>query len=158
MSLCQRNHQVQAFLPECSQYTFAEGIGLRPLGWCFEHPQAQMAYLLIELLREDAIAVMEQEAIAVVRWDRFAQLLQRPLRCRMRCHIDVQQSATSVFDDDKDVEETKGRGDYDTEVTGHNTPGMITDKGRLALRLTSCSWVSHTVPRHIFAYGSRRHT
>jgi len=156
MELCQRNHHVQACLPECSQYPFAEGIGLRPLRWCFEYPQAQMAYLLIELLREDAIAVMEQEAVAVVRWDRFAQLLERPLRWRMRGHIDVQPSAAGVCDDDKDVEETKGRGDHDPEVTGHHTPGMMTDKGRPALRLTSCSWVSHTGPRPILAYGARR--
>ena len=56
----------------------ADGVGLRALWRCFQDPQPQMAHLLIELWGEDAVPIMDQEAVGVVRWDRVAQLLQGP--------------------------------------------------------------------------------
>ena len=90
--------------------------------------------LLVELRREDAIAIMEEEAIAMVRWDRFAQLLQCPGGRGMCRHIDMQDPACRVFHEHKHVEEAKGRRDHDTEVTGHDRLGMIAHKGPPALR------------------------
>ena len=61
-----------------------------------------MAHALVESLGEDTIAVMDEEAVVMVRWNRFTQLLQRPFRRWMRGHIDMQQPARGVFHDHKD--------------------------------------------------------
>jgi hypothetical protein len=37
-----------------------------------------MAHTLVEFLGEDGIAVMEQETIGVIGWDRLTQLLECP--------------------------------------------------------------------------------
>ena len=60
---------------------------------------------------EDTVAVMDEEAIGMVRGKGFTQLLQRPLRRGRRGHIDVQQSAARVLDNHEHIEETKSRRD-----------------------------------------------
>ncbi len=45
----------------------------------------------------------------------------------------MQNPASRVFHDHKDVEEAKGRGDHHAEVTGDECLGMIADKGPPAL-------------------------
>ena len=69
----------------------------------------------------------------MVRWDRFAQLLQRPWGRGMRRHIDMQDPAGGVFHDHKDVEEAKGRRDHHAEVARDDRLGMIAHKGPPAL-------------------------
>ena len=78
---------------------------------------------------------MDEEAVAMVRWNGFPQLWQGPRRRGMRRHIDVQQSAAGVFDDHKDTEDAEGCRHCDTKVAGHNRLGMIPDEGRPALGL-----------------------
>ena len=74
----QWNQKVQAFLPQCADEPLAQGIRLGALLWCFQDPQSQVTYALIKLLGENAVAVMEQEAVRVVNRDRFPQLLHGP--------------------------------------------------------------------------------
>src|SRR5437867_7232612 len=89
---------------------------------------------MVELLGENAVAVVDEEAIAMVCWERFAQLLQGPGSCGMRCHIDMQDPACRVFHEHKHVEEAKSHRHYDTEVTGHDRLGMIAHKSPPTLR------------------------
>ena len=110
----------------------------RALAWGLhgglEDTYPQMAYALVELLGEDGIAVMEQETRGVIGWDRLTQLLQRP-PCRGMCgHVGMQNPASRVFHDHKDVEEPKRHRDHDAEVTGDDRLGMVADKGPPALR------------------------
>lgn len=44
-------------------------------GYIIHDPEPQVADASVELLGEDAVPVMDQEAIRVVTWERFAQLL-----------------------------------------------------------------------------------
>jgi hypothetical protein len=37
-----------------------------------------MAYVWVELRRENAIPIMQEETVGVIRWDGCAQLLQCP--------------------------------------------------------------------------------
>ena len=73
--LGEREQKIQAFPPERTQEPLTEGISLGTSHWGFEYPQPQVACTLVELLGENCIAVMDQEAVYVVRWHRFAQLL-----------------------------------------------------------------------------------
>ena len=77
--LCrQGDHEVQTFAPERAQKPLAERVRLWALRRCFHDLEPQVADIPIELLGENAVAVMQQEVVAVVRWYGFAQLLERP--------------------------------------------------------------------------------
>ena len=120
---CERDHEIQALPPQRADESFAEGIGLRTLGWGFEHREPQMADAVVELGREDAIAVMHEEAIAMVHWDRLTQLLERPVGRGMGRHIAVEHTARGMLHHDKHVEQAKGRRDHHAEVTGDDRRG-----------------------------------
>ena len=61
----QRDHEVQALPPQRAQQPLADGIRLGDSQRGFEQPQPQVAHRLIERRREGAIAIMEQEAVAM---------------------------------------------------------------------------------------------
>jgi hypothetical protein len=77
-----------------------------------------MVYVLVELLGENAVPVMQQEAAAMVSGDGFAQLLERPLGCGMGGHIAVENAARGVLHHDKHVEQAKGGCNDCAEITG----------------------------------------
>src|ERR671922_967197 len=60
---CQRNHVIQTFPPKRADEPFTDGIGLRRPERCVQHPQPQVAYALVESRREDAVSVMDEEAV-----------------------------------------------------------------------------------------------
>jgi hypothetical protein len=99
----------------------------------FQDSETQVPHLLIELLGENAVAVMDQKTVAMVGRQRFTQLLDRPWRRGMRRHIGIQNPASRMFHDHKDIEETKGRRHHHAEVTGDDGLGMIANKGPSAL-------------------------
>ena len=73
--VCREGNQViHAFPPQRADEPLAEGIRLRALGRGFEDPEPQVTNVLVEVLRENAIPVMEEETVAMVRRERFAQL------------------------------------------------------------------------------------
>jgi hypothetical protein len=54
--------------------------------------------------RKDDIAIMQQALISLLATHRLSQLLPRPLRRRMRRHVEVNESTAVVFDDDEHVQ------------------------------------------------------
>jgi hypothetical protein len=121
-----------------------------------QYTQAQVAYAPVQDLGEDAIAVMDEEPVAMVHGNGFTQLLQGPCRRGMRHYIDVQKSAAGMFDDHKDIEEAEGCRDGDTKVAGHDRLGMIPDEGRPSLGWYALAGASVWALGHILTYGSRR--
>ena len=150
----QRDNEVQACAPQRADESLTECIGLGALGRRFEDPESKVLYAAVELRREDAIAIMEEKAIVMIRWDCFAQLLQGPGGGGMRGHIDVQNPACCMFHEHKHVEETTGRRDHHTEITGHDRLGMIAHKGPPSLG--RCAFPSPRVEMlgQILAYGA----
>jgi hypothetical protein len=59
-----------------------------------------VADAVVQLLREDTITVMQQESVGMVSGNRFAELLQGPRRCRMRCDIGMQDAASAAYQRD----------------------------------------------------------
>ena len=121
----QRDNAVQACAPQRADESLTECIGLGALGRRFEDPESKMVYVLVELLGENAVAVMQQEAVAMGSGDGFAQLLERPLGCGMGRHIAVQNAARGMLHHDKHVEQTKGGCDHQAKVTRDDRLGMI---------------------------------
>src|SRR5262245_22351942 len=157
MILCQWDHKVQTLASQRPDEAFTDRIRYRCPHRCPENFQTQMTDTLIESVRENAITVMDEEAVAMIRWDRFAQLLQSPLCRGMRRDVDMEQSAAGVFNDYKDVEHTEGCGDGDTEVAGHDRLRVVAHKRRPTLRWDTCARTSVQTRGHVLAHGSWRY-
>jgi hypothetical protein len=127
---------------------------LGALGRRFEDPESKVPYAAVELRSEDAIAIMEEKAIVMSRWDGFAQLLQGPEGGGTCGHIDVQHPACCMFHEHKHGEEAKGRRDHDAAITGHDRPGMMAYKGLPALRRRTFPSPRVQALRQIRAYGA----
>src|SRR5262245_38313286 len=50
MGGCQGNHEIQTLAPKRTECPLTDRIGSGSLGWRFRHPQAQVAYALVESL------------------------------------------------------------------------------------------------------------
>jgi hypothetical protein len=87
-----------------------------------------VAYVLVEWLGENAVAVMQQKTVTMVNRDGFTQLLQRPVRRRVCCHIAMHNTAGRMFHQDKDVEHVKGGRDHHAKVAGDDGLGIVVDK------------------------------
>ena len=120
--------KIQAFPSQRADEPFAERVRLRTLRWRFQHLAAPGCGCAGRAAERRAIAVMNEEAIAMVRWDRFAQLLERPGGGGMRRHIAWRMRRVACSITHKDVEQAKGGGDHHAEVTCHDGLGMIADK------------------------------
>ena len=79
MFLAERNHEIQALAPHRSNQSFTVRIGLRCSRRGSQRLQAETLNGFIHLLREDAVAIMDQEAIVVVAGNGLAELLCRPI-------------------------------------------------------------------------------
>ena len=111
-----------------------------------------MAYVLVKLLREDAIAVMYQASVAMVHGDRLTELLQRPGGRGMCRHIDVEDATGGVFHEHKDVKKPKGRRDHDAKITGDDRLGMVAPKGLPAVGCGAFPAAMVEAFRHVFAH------
>src|SRR5712692_8545043 len=85
------------------------------------------------MLGEDLVPVMDKVLMPAFLSDDRPQLLQRPVRARVRCHIDVGQPTRTVLDDNKYIEHSKRRSDSHEEVACENRFCMILQEGRPAL-------------------------
>jgi hypothetical protein len=75
----------------------------------------------------------------------------------MRGHMDMEDAASDVFQEDKDLQEPEGCRDHHTEITRHDAFGLVADKGGPALRrYTMPSAVSQAL-WHGLPYGAWRY-
>ena len=118
MILGERDQKVQAFPPERTQEPLAERIGLGTPHGGLEHPQPQVAHALVEFPGEDRIAVMDEETIAVVSWNRITQLLHRPVGRGMRGHVGMEDSAAWRAPSPQRHRGAKGGCDHHAEIAG----------------------------------------
>ena len=93
MAVRQGNQVIQAFPSQCANEPFTKGVCVRTSWWRLQHPQPEVVDRLVKLRGENAITVMDEEAIGMVRRDRFAQVLERPVCCGMRGHIGMEDPA-----------------------------------------------------------------
>ena len=100
---------------------------------------------------EDAVTVMQQELIPVIRTDYLAQLLQRPGGRRMSCDVAVNQAAASMLDDHEHVQHAEAGCDGETEITGEDSLGMQAQERRPA---QVPSGAARRAARHVFAHGA----
>jgi hypothetical protein len=87
----------------------------------------------------------------------FAELLHRPMRCRVRRDIDMQDATGGMFHHDKDIEQAKRGCDDDAEVARDDRPGMVADKGSPTLRGRALPSAMIHALGHILAHGAWRY-
>jgi len=153
----QWNHKVHTFLPQRAAEPLTEGIGLETLRWRFEDSRAYVTDILVKLRGENTIPVVQKKTVAMVRWERFAQLLKRPGGRGMRRHITVQDAPRRVFHNHKHIEETKGRGGHHVEVARDDHLGMITHKGAPALECGAFASTTLEAFGHVLSDRPWRH-
>src|ERR1022692_1104401 len=54
-----RNQPIQALATNCADDSLADGIGFRTVRWRFQHGHAEPLYRFIEVLGEDAVAIVQ---------------------------------------------------------------------------------------------------
>ena len=72
------------------------------------------------MLGEDLVPVMDKILMCAFVPNDRPQLLQRPIRARVRCHTDMGQPTRAVLDNNKHVEHPERRSDRHEEVTCEN--------------------------------------
>ena len=87
MRLGQRNHPVQALASNCSDETFADRVRLRARNRSSQHLEAQGLDRTVQVPRVDRVTIVNQVLVVAARAEHFSQLLQRPLRARVRGHV-----------------------------------------------------------------------
>lgn len=92
MTLIQRNHEVQAFPPDCSDQSFTEGIRLRSFGRSLEGSHSERGNSHTEFRGERRMSIVNKEPVSVIAGYRFSKLLNRPFATRMRGHIAVENA------------------------------------------------------------------
>ena len=118
-----------------------------------QNPYTQIRKTLVDVLAEDAVPIVDDEAVRMTAWQRFPQLLERPFRRGMGSYVLVQNLAGSDFYDDEDIEGTECSGDHHEEVAGHNDLGMVADEGQPTLFRVKRA--HRTVPAEVLAGGAR---
>src|SRR5262245_20935623 len=113
-----------------------------------------MTHALVDVLGEESISVMDENAVGVISRDGFSELLHGPRRRGVRRDIDLKEPSAHMLNHHKDIENAECRRDCHAEVTRDNALSMITNKCGPALRLTAFAWTSYTAAWHVFAHRS----
>lgn len=120
-----REDEVQALAPNRAHQSFTEGIRLRSPNWRFEHAKSATLHHLIDLSREDGVAVMNQKLVGMIECEHFAELLDRPLRGGMGRDVGVDDAARADLHGDKNVEDPEIQRDRLEEIAGNDGRGMV---------------------------------
>src|SRR5262249_24017618 len=133
MAFVERKQEVETFATKAAAESFAHCVRL---GGPQRHPQnpyTQIGKTSVDIRREYAVAIVDDEAVGMIAWQRFPELLQRPFRRGMGRGVEVENLAASDLHDDENVEGPEGGGDHHEEVAGYHDLGMVADKGQPTL-------------------------
>ena len=73
----------------------------------------------------NALIVVDQITMPSSIPDDSPQLLEGPVRARIRCHIDMCQPPRTVLDHHEHIQHPERRRDCDEEVAGNDRPGVV---------------------------------
>src|SRR6266436_10222235 len=124
MPLRQWDHPIQTLPPNRADHPFANGICFRSRYWGTQHSEPQCLDGGVQLLREDAVSIVDQAFVSILV-DRFSQLLQRPIGSWRRSRIHVHQSPASMLDDHEHIESPERHGYRNEEVARNDRLGVI---------------------------------
>ena len=80
MAFVEWKQQVETFATEAAAQSLAYRVRLWSSHGRSQNPYAQIPETLVDLLSEDTVPIVDDEAISMIARQRFAELLQRPFR------------------------------------------------------------------------------
>src|SRR5207253_2990 len=117
-----------------------------------QHFDTQRPDRVIEMLGEDLVSVMDKILVPAFLPNHRTQLLEGPVRARVRRYVYMRQPPCAVLDDDKHVQHPERRSDRNEEVACENRLCMVLQEGGPAL---IAAWLPWRSLRHVLANGSR---
>src|SRR5215471_11009204 len=133
MAFVEWNQEVETFATKAAVESFAHRVRRRGPHWRTQNPYAQIGKTLVDIRREDAVAIVDDETIRMIARQGFPELLQRPFRRGMGRDVVVENLAGSDLHDNEDVEGTEWGGDHHEEIASHHYLGVVVDEGQQAL-------------------------
>jgi len=133
MALAERDQIVEALAAYRADQALAERVCARRPDRRFQRPDAHRLDRIVDVPREDGVAIVDEPAIAVVTGDGLSELLESPLRCGMLRDVEMQQTPAAELHDDEHVQDLEAGGHDREEVAGNNGLSMVADKGGPAL-------------------------
>ena len=116
MAFVERNQEIQTFATKAPAQSLAHGVRLGGSHWRPQNSYSQIGETLVDFLCEDAIPIVDPEAVGMIARQRFPKLLQGPCRRGMGRDVVVDNPAGSNLYDDEDVKGTERRRDHHEEV------------------------------------------
>src|SRR5215831_14235463 len=102
MTFVERNQEVETFAAKAPAHSLADRVGLGGSHGRPQNSHSQVRETLVDVLSEDAVAVVDQEAAGMISRQRFPELLERPFRRGMGRDVLVDNPAGSNLYDDED--------------------------------------------------------
>src|SRR5215469_10677564 len=137
MPLVDHNHVVQAFSANTSDDPFRIAVLPRAPGRYRNLLDTQSIDSCREIMTIDPITISYQVARHCFLWKRFHDLLSRPSGCRVSRHIEMQDTATVMREDDEYIEHTELYGRNREEVDRDHLANVISKKRHPGLRRLS---------------------
>ena len=118
MSLIERDQPIQALATHRPDHPLTERVGFRRPHRRLQDAQTHRFHGAIHRRRIDRIAVVDQDAMRGLACDSDAELLDRPVRPRVRRDIPMDDPPSTDFEHDEHVDDVEARSHDDEEVTG----------------------------------------
>ena len=104
MALVEWNQEVETFATKAATQSLAHRVRLWGPHRRTQNLYTQVCKTLVDICREDAVTIVDDEAVRMIARQRFPELLQRPFRSGMGRDVLVENLAGSDLHDDEDVE------------------------------------------------------
>src|SRR5450631_3868400 len=98
MGFSQGNQPIEALSASGPDEPFANRVGRRTSRRRFQYFDPEFRDRLVEVCGKNAIAIMQQVFVPLLRSNRLTQLLQRPSRSRVRGYIAMNHAPTAMLD------------------------------------------------------------
>src|SRR5215471_11461605 len=95
MTFVERNQEVQTFATKAPAQSLAHRVGLRGSHGRPQNSHPQVRQTLVDLLSEEAVAIVDQEAVGMIARQRFPELLEGPFRRGMGRDVLMENPAGS---------------------------------------------------------------
>src|SRR5215475_9703743 len=96
MIFAETNHMIQTLLTNRTDYSFHEWILPRTPGGCKDFLDLHASNPPAEIFAVDLVTIPQEKARRRLFWKGFDELLRSPGRCRMFCHIEVNDASAIV--------------------------------------------------------------
>lgn len=152
MRFGRRDQPIQALAPNGADDALADRIGLRAARRRLQHRDSESGHGFVEVIGEDAVAIVQQVMVSLLEADSLAQLLQRPSGRRMRRDVAMNQTTTAVLDNNEYLEQSERGGHDDQEVAGDDSLCVQAQEGRPP---HVASWPARRARGQVLPYRSR---